>query len=85
MQCPSQNDLEKHQRKNACKKVEETDREYPELMSAEQEAIFEEVFDAMTHEDKWRQYYKFLFPDASNHQSIDPCEFTSQDFPQVLT
>ena len=85
MQYPNKKNFGEHQRKNKCKKVEETDPEYPELMSAEQEAIFDKVFDAMPHEDKWRAYYKFLFPDASNYHSIDPCEFTSQDFPHVLT
>lgn len=85
MQYSKQNDLEEHQRKDECKKVEETDPKYPELMTAEQEAIFEKVFDARLYEDKWREYYKFLFPDASNRHLIDPCEFTSQDFPQVLT
>lgn len=77
MQYPRQNDFEEHQRKHECKKVEETDPKYPELMTAEQEAIFKEEFGSMTYEDKWRAYYKFLFPDASNRHSIDPCEFTS--------
>lgn len=57
--------------------MEETDPKYPELMTAEQEAIFDEEFGPMTYEDKWRAYYKFLFPDASNRHSINPCEFTS--------
>ena len=55
--------------------MEETDLSHPELMTTEQEEIFDMTFDAMTSEDKWRAYYQFLFPDAPNRHSINPCEF----------
>lgn len=55
--------------------MEETDPSRPELMTAEQEKIFDRAFDAMTSGDKWRAYYQFLFPDAPNRHSINPCEF----------
>ena len=70
-----QDKFDEHLRKNNCTKVEKTNLTYPELLTPEQEKIFLQEFDGTCPEDKWRAYYRFLFPDASNHHSIDPCEF----------
>ena len=72
---PKQDQLENHIAMDKCAGVEETDPSRPELMTAEQEEIFVRPFEAITPEDKWKAYYQFLFPDAPNRHSINPCEF----------
>lgn len=81
-QYPKQVNFDKHLSKNNCDIVKELS--YPELMTPEQEEIFGRVFDVMPYENKWRAYYQFLFPNASDHHSVDPCESMSQEFPKVL-